>query len=67
MQARKLGYSDLHLTTVGLGTWAIVGARRPSQIEETALAGDWALLEDDVAQIDALLAEREQALEQANG
>jgi aryl-alcohol dehydrogenase-like predicted oxidoreductase len=25
MQTRKLGYSDLHLTTVGLGTWAIGG------------------------------------------
>ncbi len=25
MQARKLGYTDLYLTTVGLGTWAIGG------------------------------------------
>ncbi len=25
MQKRKLGFSDLHLTTVGLGTWAIGG------------------------------------------
>jgi len=25
MQTRKLGYTDLHLTTVGLGTWAIGG------------------------------------------
>jgi aryl-alcohol dehydrogenase-like predicted oxidoreductase len=25
MQTRKLGYSDLHLTTVGLGTWAMGG------------------------------------------
>jgi hypothetical protein len=25
MQTRKLGYSDLNLTTVGLGTWAIGG------------------------------------------
>ncbi|MDH4208962.1 MAG: aldo/keto reductase, partial [Anaerolineae bacterium] len=25
MQTRKLGYSDLHLTRVGLGTWAIGG------------------------------------------
>jgi aryl-alcohol dehydrogenase-like predicted oxidoreductase len=43
-------------------TAAIVGARRPSQIEETAPAGDWVLSEEDVAEIDALLAEREQAL-----
>ena len=25
MKTRKLGYSDLHLTTIGLGTWAIGG------------------------------------------
>ena len=43
-------------------TAAIVGARRPSQIEETAPAGDWVLSEEDVAEIDALLAERERAL-----
>ena len=43
-------------------TAAIVGARRPSQIEETAPAGDWVLSAEDVAEIDALLAEREQAL-----
>jgi aryl-alcohol dehydrogenase-like predicted oxidoreductase len=43
-------------------TAAIVGARRPSQIEETAPAGDWVLSEEDVAEIEALLAERERAL-----
>ena len=43
-------------------TAAIVGARRPSQIEETAPAGDWVLSAEDIAEIDALLAEREQAL-----
>jgi len=43
-------------------TAAIVGARRPSQIEETAPAGDWMLSEEDVAEIDALLVERERAL-----
>jgi aryl-alcohol dehydrogenase-like predicted oxidoreductase len=25
MQTRKLGYTDLHLTTIGLGTWAMGG------------------------------------------
>ena len=25
MNTRKLGYSDLHITTIGLGTWAIGG------------------------------------------
>jgi aryl-alcohol dehydrogenase-like predicted oxidoreductase len=43
-------------------TAAIVGARRPSQIEETAPAGDWVLSEEDVAEIEALLVERERAL-----
>ena len=36
-------------------TSAIVGARHPSQIEETAAAGDWILSEEDIAAIDALL------------
>jgi len=43
-------------------TAAIVGARRPSHIEETAPAGDWVLSAEDIAEIDALLAERERAL-----
>jgi len=43
-------------------TAAIVGARRPSQIEETAPAGDWVLSKEDTAEIDALLAERERAV-----
>ena len=36
-------------------TAAIVGARRPSQIEETALAAEWALSPEDIADIEALL------------
>jgi aryl-alcohol dehydrogenase-like predicted oxidoreductase len=43
-------------------TAAIVGARRPSQIEETVQAGDWNLSAEDIAEIDALLAERERTL-----
>lgn len=43
-------------------TAAIVGARRPSQIDETASAGDWELSPSDIAAIDALLAERDRAL-----
>lgn len=38
-------------------TAAIVGARRPAQIEETALAGDWDLSEDELAAIANVLAE----------
>jgi aryl-alcohol dehydrogenase-like predicted oxidoreductase len=40
-------------------TAAIVGARRPSQIEETAPAVDWVLSDEDIATIDKLLAERD--------
>jgi aryl-alcohol dehydrogenase-like predicted oxidoreductase len=35
-------------------TAAIVGARRPAQIEETAPAGDFALSADEIAEIEAL-------------
>jgi len=43
-------------------TAAIVGARRPSQIEETVVAGDRALSEEDIAAIQMLLGERQKAL-----
>lgn len=43
-------------------TAAIVGARQPSQIEETVAASDWDLSAEEVAAIDALLAARERAL-----
>ncbi len=36
-------------------TAAIVGARRPGQIAETAKAGDWELAEEDIEQIEKLL------------
>jgi aryl-alcohol dehydrogenase-like predicted oxidoreductase len=39
-------------------TSAIVGARSPSQIEETAAAGDWRLSEDQLATIEGLLENR---------
>jgi aryl-alcohol dehydrogenase-like predicted oxidoreductase len=38
-------------------TSAIVGARKPSQIEETVGAGDWNLSQEDIAAVDALLGE----------
>ena len=40
-------------------TAAIVGARRPDQIVETAPAGDWNLSDEDVAKIEQLLAEKQ--------
>jgi len=39
-------------------TSAIVGARRPDQIVETAQASDWDLSEENIEQIEQLLAER---------
>jgi len=39
-------------------TAAIVGARRPDQIEETVQASDWNLSEDDIEEIERLLAEK---------
>jgi aryl-alcohol dehydrogenase-like predicted oxidoreductase len=46
-------------------TAAIVGARKPSQIAETAPAGDWVLTKNDIAEIEKLLAERENKLAKA--
>ncbi|MGA2322999.1 MAG: aldo/keto reductase [Sedimentisphaerales bacterium] len=46
-------------------TAAIVGARKPSQIAETAPAGDWILTKNDIAEIEKLLAEREDKLAKA--
>ena len=40
-------------------TAAIVGARKPSQITETAPASDWELSEKDIEEIEQLLAKRE--------
>jgi len=43
-------------------TAAIVGARKPTQIEETAFAGEWKLSKADIDEIENLLAERENEL-----
>ena len=43
-------------------TAAIVGARKPDQIAETAAASDWILAEEDIEQIEQLLAERREKL-----
>jgi len=43
-------------------TAAIVGARRPSQIQETALASDWQLGQDDIDKIETLLKKRQEKL-----
>ncbi len=40
-------------------TAAIAGARRPNQIIETAPAADWNLSENDIEEIEQLLAERQ--------
>jgi aryl-alcohol dehydrogenase-like predicted oxidoreductase len=43
-------------------TAAIVGARRPGQIAETAPAADWNLSQEEIEEIETLLAERERLL-----
>ena len=47
-------------------TAAIVGARRPEQIEETAQAGNAALSEDDVRAVEQLLAQRQETIAAAS-
>ena len=47
-------------------TAAIVGARRPEQIEETAQAGNAALSEDDVHAIENLLTRRQETIAAAS-
>jgi aryl-alcohol dehydrogenase-like predicted oxidoreductase len=43
-------------------TSAIVGARRPEQIEQTATAGDWQLTDGEIVAIDMLLERHAAAL-----
>ncbi len=43
-------------------TAAIVGARKPHQIEETVHAGDWELTEDEIEMIEELLDRRSKAI-----
>ena len=43
-------------------TAAIVGTRRPDQVAETALAGDWILPQEDIDAIEKLLTERNQKI-----
>jgi aryl-alcohol dehydrogenase-like predicted oxidoreductase len=65
--ARRLGLSLVQLAITWILrrpeiTSAIVGARKPSQIEETAAAGDRQLSEEDFADIASLIAQREKKL-----
>jgi aryl-alcohol dehydrogenase-like predicted oxidoreductase len=48
-------------------TGAIVGSRRPSQVDETLAAGDFMLPKEDIAAIDNLLQEMDEALKKAGG
>jgi aryl-alcohol dehydrogenase-like predicted oxidoreductase len=43
-------------------TAAIVGARSPEQIAETAAASDWTLAQEDIEEIEQLLAERQEKI-----
>lgn len=48
-------------------TSAIVGARRPSQVEEIVGSAGWKIDEEDLKVIDNLLAEREQTIQDKQG
>ncbi|RMG24418.1 MAG: aldo/keto reductase [Bacteroidetes bacterium] len=66
-QARGISLAQLSLAWVLRRpemTAAIVGARRPGQILETARAGDIRLSQEEIDQIEALLQQRAAALEQ---
>jgi len=43
-------------------TAAIVGARRPDQVDETAPASDWILADEDIEEIEQLLAKRQEKI-----
>jgi len=68
MQKRQLGYTDLQLTTVGLGTWAMGGPGSvgwgpqddDEAIAETSAASDFQLSAEDIEEIERLLAERQE-------
>lgn len=65
--AEKHGESLSHLAIAWVlrreeVTAAIVGARSPEQIAETALAGDWELDEATISEIEAILEEREKKI-----
>ena len=47
-------------------TAAIVGSRKPSQIEETVQAGNWTLTDEDIELIENLLSQRKDSLRQLN-
>ena len=47
-------------------TAAIVGSRRPSQVEETVNAGDWRLSKKDIDEIEKLLAGRQRRLAESS-
>jgi aryl-alcohol dehydrogenase-like predicted oxidoreductase len=62
--AKRTGHSPAHLAIAWVlrrpeVTSAIVGARRPAQIEETAAAADWELTKDDIQAVEDLLAQRQ--------
>jgi len=46
-------------------TAAIVGARRPEQLDDFTNAADWTLSPDDINDVEKLLVEREEALKEA--
>ena len=55
MTTRRLGNSELLITPIGFGAWAIVGARRPGQIRGVAGAADFRLDDEQAAEMESRL------------
>jgi len=58
MEFTQLGQTDLRVSRLAFGTWSFggeVGARTPSQIEQTAAAADIYVGTADVAQIGRIM------------
>lgn len=52
MEKRRLGNSDLHLTALGFGAWAMGGARSAEQVGGFIAAGDFRLTADEVKEVE---------------
>ncbi len=56
MQTKPLGNSDLHITPIGFGAWAI-GGRNAKQVEGIVGAADFRLNEQELSELDTFLHE----------
>lgn len=54
MRTRQLGNSDLNITPLGLGAWAIVGVRHPKQVDGVIQAANLILSPEEVREIEGV-------------